>query len=151
MNTLDVVGKIWALPNTVIGVLYGGLGHVIGKFGNLLDRYDHEPRISFGNNAIQFENNPLISTAMTLGNVIIYGSGSQCQPGAPRCGGAHTLGIEEMQHTFQAQALGPFYLPAHGLLGFTAKLLDGSWHGPTNVLEAGPHAEKPTAWRRMRR
>jgi hypothetical protein len=143
VSALDVVGKIWALPNTVIGLVYGALGHVTGKVANR----NHESHISFGNNAIQFENSPLVTTAITLGNVIIYGKGARFQPGALRCGGAHTLGTEEMQHTFQAQILGPLYLPAHGLLGTAAKLLNGNWHGPLNVLEAGPHDEEPTAWK----
>lgn len=148
-RALDVVGKLWALPNTVIGLAYGAPGHVIGKIRNILRLRNDEPRISFGNNAIQFENNPLVKTAITLGNVIIYGSGKRYRPGASRHGGAHTLGAEEMQHTFQSELLGPFYLPAHGLLGVAAKLIHGYWHGPLNLLEAGPHDEKPTAWRRF--
>jgi hypothetical protein len=147
LGALDVVGKIWALPNTVIGVLYGGLGHVAGKLGNILGRYGHQPHISFGNNAIQFENNPLVSTAITIGNVIIYGHGKHCRPDAPRYGGAHALGTEEMQHTFQSQILGPLYLPAHCMMGAAAKLLNGYWHGPINVLEAGPHEEEPRVWK----
>jgi hypothetical protein len=147
MTALDGVGKIWTLPNTVIGVMYGGLGHLFGKLGNLMGRYGPEPHISFGNNAIQFENNPLVATAITIGNVIVYGHGKHYQPNAPRCGGAHALGIEEMQHTFQAQILGPLYLPAHCILGVAAKLLNGYWHGPINVLEAGPHEQKPRLWK----
>jgi hypothetical protein len=147
MTALDAVGKIWALPNTVIGVMYGGLGHLFGKLGNLMGLYGPGSHISFGNNAIQFENNPLVATAITIGNVIVYGHGKHYQPNAPRCGGAHVLGTEEMQHTFQSQILGPLYLPAHCLLGASAKLLNGYWHGPINVLEAGPHEEKPRVWK----
>jgi hypothetical protein len=146
-RALDAVGKIWALPNTIVGFAYGALGHVIGQIGNAVGRCDHAPRISFGNNAIQFEHNPLVTTAIALGNVIIYGNREQCQPAAPRCGGVHTLGVEEMHHTYQAQVLGPLYLPAHGILGVAAKLANGYWHGPLNVLEAGPHDEEPRAWK----
>ena len=75
-----ILGKIWNLPNTLIGMAYGGVGHVIGEVGNVLGFYSAEPTISFGHNAIQFENNPLMATAMTFGNTIVYGKGSDYQP-----------------------------------------------------------------------
>src|SRR5690606_2528464 len=56
------IGKIWALPNTIIGLVYGGIGHVVGMIAGT------SPSISFGNNAIQFHNNPLMPSAMALGN-----------------------------------------------------------------------------------
>ncbi|MGQ0700877.1 MAG: FG-GAP-like repeat-containing protein [Panacagrimonas sp.] len=143
---LDFAGKVWALPNTVIGLAYGGVGYAAGWVGYGLGLQANAPGISFGNNAIQFTNNPLTTTAITLGNVISYGTGQQFQPGTPRYGGAHKLGVEEMQHTYQAQALGPFYLPAHGALGIAAMIRDGYWHGPTNVLETGPHEPTPRPW-----
>lgn len=67
-----VLGKLWNLPNTLLGLAFGGLGHLVGMTGYLLGLCPW-PTISFGNNAIQFENNPFMSSAMTLGNVIIYG------------------------------------------------------------------------------
>ena len=146
-SVLDVLGKIWALPNTVIGLGYGALGHLIGRIGRRLGHCDHQPRLSLGNNAVQFENSPLVTTAITLGNVIIYGNGKRYRPDAPRRGGSHTLGMEEMQHTLQAQILGPLYLPAHGVLGAVAKVVNGCWHGPLNLLEAGPHDEQPRVWK----
>lgn len=91
--------------------------------------------ISIGNNAIQFHNNPLQPSAITLGNTIIY---------SPRSGfSASQIGIQEAQHTIQGQVLGPAYLPAHLVLGTAATLVNGSWHGSLNVLERGPHAATP--------
>ncbi|MBI2799496.1 MAG: hypothetical protein HYX63_04310 [Gammaproteobacteria bacterium] len=136
----DLAGKIWALPNTVIGSVYGGLGYGVGTL------FGTNPDITFGNNAIQFINSPLMGSAMTFGNSIIYGTGQQFQPDSPRFFD-HTLGVEEMQHTFQAQVLGPLYLPAHALLGTGALIFNrGDWHGPANVLETGAHSASPQPW-----
>ena len=143
-GALDVIGKVWALPNTLVGMVYGGVGHAIGEVGYALGVYDVSPSVSFRNNAIQFENNPLMASAMTFGNVIVYGRGSDFQPGSPR--GQYTLGYEEMQHTYQAQKLGPLYFPAHIVSGTTGMLMNGSWHGSSAFLEAGPHSRNPTPW-----
>lgn len=98
-----MLGKIWSLPNTIIGAVYGGIGYVAGNIGYAFGWTDVRPTISFGNNAIQFHNNPLMSSAMTFGNTIVYGRGSLYQSDSRR--GSYTLGHEEMQHTFQAQVL----------------------------------------------
>ena len=85
-RALDAAGKIWAVPNTAIGLVYGALGHVIGKIANAVGHSDHAPHVSLGNNAIQFENNPLVTTAITLGNVT--GSDSIAFPtGDSNCSG----------------------------------------------------------------
>ncbi len=52
-GVLDIAGKIWALPNTLVGLAYGGVGHVDGWV------LGTNPYITFGNKAIQFYNNPL--------------------------------------------------------------------------------------------
>lgn len=136
---LDVVGKIWALPNTIIGLAYGGAGHVLGWMMGT------NPSISFANNAIQFENNPLMASAMTFGNVIVYGTDPvYFQPGSQR--GQYTLGYEEMQHTYQAQVLGPLYFPGHIVSGATGLLMDRDWHGSSAFLEVGPHSRNPRPW-----
>ncbi len=98
-----IIGKIWNLPNTIIGIVYGGVGHVIGEVGQMFGVYSAEPTMSFGHNAIQFENNPLMATAMTFGNTIVYGKGKDYQPNSHWLGHAGTLGQEEMQHTFQGE------------------------------------------------
>ena len=147
-----ILGKIWNLPNTLIGMAYGGVGHVIGEVGNVLGFYSAEPTISFGHNAIQFENNPLMATAMTFGNTIVYGKGSDYQPNVRWVGHAGTLGQEEMQHTFQGQILGPLYFPAHALFGAAAMISSGgfsleAWHENANLLERGPHDKiDPRSW-----
>ncbi|QUJ68607.1 hypothetical protein KDD30_05705 [Photobacterium sp. GJ3] len=144
--SVDYIGKIWSLPNTIIGLIYGGLGHLIGEVGQFFGLYTAEPSISFDNNAIQFENNPLMLSAMTLGNVIVYGNSTEMQPTSLRYNGAHTLGFEEMQHTYQAQILGPFYFPAHIVSGLSGLINNGNWHGGSAFLERGPHRRRPTAW-----
>jgi hypothetical protein len=64
----SVLGKLWNSINTVIGLVYGGIGHMVGL------AMGTNPDISFGNNAIQFTNNPFGGVgAITLGNTITYG------------------------------------------------------------------------------
>jgi len=147
MGTLDLAGKAWNAPNTAIGLAYGlvgaGVGLVMGT----------HPGISIGNNAIQFTNNPLQPTAMTLGNVIVYGTGKEFQPGAVWPGNPNTIGSQEQQHTYQGQVLGPLYFPAHlvgGTIAYINNPADGfinGWHGPQNPLERGPHdPANPRPW-----
>lgn len=141
-GVLDVAGKIWALPNTVIGLAYGGVGHVLGWIMGT------NPNITFANNAIQFENNPLMASAMTFGNVIVYGTGKAFQPTSDRYYGTHihSLGYEEMQHSYQAQVLGPLYFPAHIVSGASGLLMNGDWHGSAAFLEVSPHSRNPSPW-----
>lgn len=140
---VDVVGKIWNLPNTLLGLVYGGVGHVVGWITGT------NPYITFKNNAIQFHNNPFTTTAMTLGNTILYNPAPQYQSGAKI--GGHTLGYEEMQHTYQGQVLGPLYLFGHFALGTAAMIIGNDysiegWHGPVNFLENCPHKPVPSPW-----
>ena len=141
-GALDIAGKIWALPNTILGAVYGGIGHVIGEIGNVMGFYSAEPTISFDNNAIQFENNPFAAAgAITIGNTITYG-GSQYDPGFD----GNIMYLHEMPHTIQSQFMGPFYLPAHAVFGAAAAIFNGSWHGPANILETGPQQHPPQPW-----
>ncbi len=153
----SVLGKVWNLPNTIIGLAYGALGMAlgavlsvvwgairIGSIGYLGGVGWFGGGISIGNNSIQFTNNPLQPSAITLGNVIIYGRGEDFQPDSTRPGA--TLGEQEAQHTLQGEILGPLYLLSHLALGTAAMLADGYWHGPTNLLERGPHSYVPTPW-----
>lgn len=140
----DVVGKIWSLPNTFIGLVYGSIGHVVGwAIGT-------KPYITFDNNAIQFVNNPFAKGAITLGNIIVYSGGQYNSPRSIRTNG-YTLGYEEMQHTYQSQVLGVFYFPVHIGLGAAAMFHSGQfnnfgWHSYVNVLEQCPHASTPSVW-----
>lgn len=106
----DVIGKIWALPNTLIGL---AIGIASLPFGG---------EIHFDNNAIQFTNVPFgPGGALTLGNVQLFTNGmdpsssdSQRYDGGP---GAVPVGLHEQAHTYQNQLLGPFFLPAYFFRG----------------------------------
>jgi hypothetical protein len=116
----DTVGKIWNIPNDIIGLslaIIGG-GHFDG----------------FSNNAMVFTGSPLVTKfaqAITIGNVAIYGQGfdpadygrSPYTPGFSMYTGYHEQG-----HTVQSQFLGPLFLPVYGL----AELPHG-----VNPLETG--------------
>jgi hypothetical protein len=150
-NPLSVVGgilgKIWNIPNTILGLTFGGIGHVAGWIMGT------NPSITFGNNAIQFHNNPLMPSAITLGNVIVYGP--RTSPGDRNVNfqntpSRHTVGQEEYRHTVQGQILGPLYLPAHIIGGVSsmfrspnAGLLHpvDSWHS-NNFMETGPMQDR---------
>ena len=132
-DALDLVGKVWALPNTAIGLAWGGLGYVAG----ILPGVDM-PKMSFGNNAIQFENHPLMFAGdITFGNTISYMKGFG--PGQPAPSYQYRfeynawknglfygplnpeilpdVAIHEKAHTYQYQVLGVFYLPVYLLSG----------------------------------
>lgn len=159
-TALDISGKIWNFPNTLLGVAYGGLGYLIGNIGYGIDQITGalgyntnlvyaRPTISFGNNAIQFHNNPLTTSAITLGNTISYGSDTLPENrnvpfvGTPN---NHTVGKEELNHTIQGQILGLGYLPAH-LVGGIISVFSSPhpdlyynvdpWH-QNNFMETGP-------------
>ena len=118
---LDVLGKIWASPYTLLGAAYGGFGHLYGIATG------RRPQISFGNNAIQFINNPFVNrrSAFTLGNAILYGAEQSPEtPGAYGNLQVKNVGEHEKAHTYQYQTLGPFFGPAY--------MLAGGFSGPTN-------------------
>ena len=100
-DILDAAGKAWNLPNTAIGLAWGGIG-VLGGAG-----------VSIGNNAIQFTNHPLGVGAVTLGNTISYTPGSS--PGDfDFLYGSKVLlniGLHEQAHTYHSQVYGPLFLP----------------------------------------
>ena len=113
LAALDVVGKVWALPYTALGLIYGLLWYLPSKLSGA------QPQILFGHNAIQFigSRGVLNRTALTLGNVILYGVDAQ-----PECGGAcgdskAILGKHEQAHTHQYQVLGILFIPVYFLMG----------------------------------
>lgn len=148
MSLAGLLGKVWNLPNTVLGLVYGIAGHALAL---LMLRKD--ARIDIGNNAIQFHNSPLMLTAMTLGNVIIYGR-ARC-PERHNCAfcdspATHTVGREEFRHTQQGEILGPLYLPAHLIAGTISLLRTphpdllhpvDAWHR-NNFMEYGPMRDR---------
>jgi len=104
---------MWATPNTLAGLVYGGLGHVVGLLSGT------HPEITFGNNAVQFTNNPFVNrdSAFTLGNAILYGQDkppeSQYAYGDPDV----KTGKHEQAHTHQYEVLGPLFGSAYMLQG----------------------------------
>jgi hypothetical protein len=62
----DVAAKIWASPNTVLGLAYGGVGYLYGAATG------RDVKITLGNNAVQFENMPqsMVDRPFALGNTI---------------------------------------------------------------------------------
>jgi hypothetical protein len=109
----DSLGKLWASPITLLGLVYGLSAHVASVMLGV------QSSIRFGNNAIQFINCPgvLKSRAITLGNVILYGSDAE-----PWRYGAYgdvsvNLGRHEQAHTYQYQLLGPLFVLVYCLCG----------------------------------
>jgi RHS repeat-associated protein len=122
--------KLNNLPNTILGIGIGLTGCAMGG------KAPH-----FGNNAIEFEDNPLMTMgALTIGNVIHYGPGT-----SPTADGNH-----ERQHTYQGEVLGGAYLPFHIFSAFYSYCKAPSGHpDPThyaNPLEEGPMDHPPRPW-----
>jgi RHS repeat-associated protein len=127
----DAVGKLWNLPNTILGLGWGGVGLIGGA------------KATLGNNAIQFENHPFMPLgAITIGNTIHYPRGFG--PKYPLHNGP--LGMHERQHTYQGQMLGPLYLPSNALGLSLGAMRNGNTHGPSNWNERGPQSAPPRPW-----
>ncbi len=116
---LDGLGKVWASPYTLLGLLYGLLGYAVGHLTFHCGWTKLRPDIKIGHNALQFLNNPLTIpyAAITLGNTISYGRGT-----SPDHWGAYGdptvhIGRHEEAHTFQYQMLGPFFIPIYFMCG----------------------------------
>jgi RHS repeat-associated protein len=111
----DLIGKIWNLPNDVIGLALGLL--------TLPFDLANGGGIQLGSNAIQFTGFPIGPTdggALTLGNVQLF-HGSDFIPStnftSPYTGLEVNAGLHEEAHTWQSQILGPFFLPVYFLNG----------------------------------
>lgn len=138
----SVAGKIWNAPNSLIGLGLGSLGYLAGWPSKWLGLQTEPPRITTGNNAVQFTDNPLGGVgAITLGNAQII-NGKPTDRGAD----GNFLGPHEERHTNQGELLGPLYLPSNIFGGLAGLLIDGSWHGPHNWNEVGPQQHPPVAW-----
>jgi hypothetical protein len=111
---LGLIGKLWTLPNTLLGLLIGSIALPFGA------------RIAFGDNALVFRRFPLgPKGALVLGNVILLSAESldvrvrSYRSRARRArGAAIRLGDHERAHTYQYQVLGPLFLPTYLLLGW---------------------------------
>lgn len=139
-NGVRVLGVIWASPTTALGLALGALGMLTGGSKPQRD-----------NNAIEFCGNRWIApftSAVTIGHVICYAAREPAQ-----CTRDH-----ERQHTYQAEVLGPLYLPLHialQLFAFVYSFFDVSRryscandrvHARVNVLETGPMSTPPRPW-----
>ena len=72
------------------------------------------PTISFGNNAIQFEDHPLMTFgAITFGNTVSYANGFGPNKNYDSYGRETNTGLHEKAHTYQYQLLGPLFLPIY--------------------------------------
>jgi hypothetical protein len=115
----DGAGKVWALPNTVVGL---AVGLASLPFGSTL---------TFGDNAIVFNNFPIgPGGAITIGNVILNTEPTldvsvptyAAMAAGPPYSDFVNLGSHESAHTYQYQVLGPLFFPVYLLAGgaFTA-------------------------------
>lgn len=145
---LDVLGRLWNLPNTIVGGGWALLNRVFGG------------EFSWAEGVLHLENAPLQpeGTAITLGDVVVYGGNrldllGPSQPGV-------TFAGHELRHVFQGRALGPLYIPANAvgwtasfthfaLRGFSAYGWPSPIHGPLNFIERGPLSTPPRSapWR----
>ena len=96
------IGRLWAAPVTLIGLLIGSLGLLFGA------------RVQCGFNAIQFLRYPCGRGALTLGHVVLY---ARCAP--EQCGcfygsqDALQYGLHEQAHTHQYERLGLLFFPLY--------------------------------------
>ena len=108
-GVIGVLGKLWTLPNTLIGVAFGTIAVMLGA------------RAQAGRNAIEFLDQPFIEligrSAMTLGNTIHYAPGRGPEHVARRydgCGHVN-IGAHERAHTLQYERWGPLFLVAYAI------------------------------------
>ena len=112
---LGVLGALWTLPNTLLGLLVGAAGLPFGA----------RPRISAREAAIVFDRWPWgPGGALTLGNCIVNtddGLDALCLTYAHRAGHCEEpqvrLGDHERAHVYQYMLLGPLFLPLYLALG----------------------------------
>jgi hypothetical protein len=132
--------RIWALPNTIIGLPYGSVGMIFGA----------KPVWDFDQGILHFTNMPLwmMSSAMSLGHVHVYGAGRYKFPDGTSVPNRYGTSIitEETLHTRQAEVLGPLYLPLHALSMGASALSGGGTHN-NNFLERGSESGNgPWPW-----
>jgi hypothetical protein len=115
LRALQVLGMAWALPNTALGLVAGGVCLARGA----------RAHVSRRDLAIVFHGVPFgPGGALTLGNVILHTGDSldePCRTYAHRAGRGDQprilLSDHERAHVFQYMVLGPLFLPAYGLCG----------------------------------
>ena len=109
-SPVSALGKLWTLPNTVLGLAAGGVALALGA------------RAGVGRNAIEFHDSRLVEWvqrgAITLGNTIHYARGMHPDRVVARYDGRGrvTLGEHERAHTLQYERWGPLFLVVYALL-----------------------------------
>lgn len=109
------LGGTWTSPNTVLGLLAGGMGLALGA---RVQWRGHELALAFGRMPWPWPG------ALTLGNVILHTGESldvACTTYAHRAGLAVeprvSLADHERAHVYQYMVLGPLFLPIYLLCG----------------------------------
>ena len=144
---VELVQKVWASPNTAIGLTIGAAGYIYGSATG------QKVKLDMGENAIQFLGVPFGGGALTLGNVENYfgnASPSRVWPtyeanNANWSMGASydsvALGGHEVEHTYQAEKLGPFFLPVYLYQGIAGSIKNGVFTlNPVNQYNPMEHA-----------
>lgn len=115
LRLLLALGMLWTLPNTVVGLLLGGVGMAFGA----------RPRLRPRDLACVFHQWPWgPGGALTIGNVILH-TGRDLDGACSTY--AHAAGLSrdppirlcdhERAHVYQYLVLGPLFLPAYLLAG----------------------------------
>lgn len=112
---LLLLGVLWTLPNSLLGLLLGMAGMPWGA----------RPRLSRRDFSLVFDHWPWgPGGAMTLGNVIVNTAAdleTRCTTYAHRAGLCREprvrIGTHERAHVWQYMLLGPFFLPLYFALG----------------------------------
>ena len=150
--------KVVNIPNTVIGVAFGGIGKLV----------DWNEQICFGHNGIEFIGNPLCldGGAITFGNAMNFSTGGWGKGTFYATGPENglldpqlnrldwTYADHEMQHTYQSQVLGPLFLPVYGAAMIGTLISDpysDGMLGGGNFMERGPYypehfSQPPQMW-----
>jgi membrane protein YqaA with SNARE-associated domain len=109
VNVASILGKLWTLPNTALGLAVGAVAVILGA------------RAQAGRNAIEFLDQPFVGllgkSAITLGNTIHYAPGRGPEHACRRYDGrAHVnLGAHERAHTLQYERWGPLFLVVYAV------------------------------------
>lgn len=115
LPAVRLLGAVWALPNTLLGLIAGMVGIAFGAHAHWSPR----------DLAIVFHGWPWgPGGALTLGNTILHTGDSldsPCVTYAHRAGHGDEpeilLADHERAHVYQYMALGPFFLPLYLLCG----------------------------------
>ena len=106
---MSLPGKLWTLPNTLLGLVLGVVAVMLGA------------RARLANNAIEFLDQPFVDlierSAVTLGNTIHYAPGRHPDQVIRRYDRSAVvrLGDHERAHTDQYERWGPFFLLAYAI------------------------------------